>query len=242
MVARKTSKHSNHPVARVYYAEPLHGHTERCWVRCERHEGSVPVEQCLGCPHLTGIDLDQDGRPAAVRCPAPFAVQDAERSTGEHAQVPHVPIADLMTRNVLCVRPNLSLDSLIELFVETGLRAVPVVDRDGALLGVVSEADAMLEVHARPAADEHGVGKARGQAPERMRDAASIMSALPIALPENTPVARAAAVMVFEHASRVAVVSAQGDVVGMLSAVDILFWLAQKDGYLLSAMGRQSKP
>lgn len=235
-----------HTVARVYYAEPQRGQSERRWVRCGRQEASVPLEQCARCPHLVEITSDAHGRPVTVRCPDPLAQVAAEDVASGNIMLPRLPISELMTRNVLCVRPDLSLDALIELFVETGLKAVPVVDRDGALLGIVSEADALLEVHARPrvsdASAKEGTasGRARLGACERTPTAEGLMSALPITLPEHTPISQAAAVMVFEHASRVAVVSAKGEIVGMLSSTDILFWLARADGYLLGIGGRES--
>ena len=151
-------------------------------------------------------------------------------------RLPAASVSDLMTRNVLCVRPDVSVDSLVELFVETSLRAVPVVDRHGTLLGIVTEADALLDVHARSNHDQPR------SSDRQVRDAASIMRGLPLSLPESTSVARAAAVMVFEDASRAVVLSAQGDIVGLLSATDILFWLARSAGYLLPMHGARESP
>ncbi len=230
-----------HPVARVYYAEPQRGQSEQRWVRCERHESSVPLEQCARCPHLREITSDAQGRVVEVHCPGPFA--DGGESAARPLQLPRLPVSDLMTRNVLCVRPTLSLDALIELFVQTGLKAVPVVDPQGVLVGIASESDALLDVHATGAVKEEGhvegMPRARGS-PRRPRDAQSVMSPRPLTLQESTAVTRAAAVMVFEQTSRAVVVSTHGEIVGMLSASDILLFLARADGYMLGHGARES--
>jgi CBS domain-containing protein len=49
--------------------------------------------------------------------------------------------ADVMTRDVVTVRPNQTLQQAAQLMLERGVAALPVVDADGHVLGVVSEAD-----------------------------------------------------------------------------------------------------
>jgi CBS domain-containing protein len=122
--------------------------------------------------------------------------------------------SDLMARNVVCVRRQLSLDALCMLFVETGLKAVPVVDGEGHVLGMVSETDTQLEIHTRAVGDS-------------TRTVADVMVPLPFTVEEHTRVTEAAGLMVRESLERVPVVSAQGTVVGMLSTRDILYWLAK---------------
>jgi predicted transcriptional regulator len=60
----------------------------------------------------------------------------------------------------------------------------------------------------------------------------SVMLPLALAIPESTAVTRAAAIMAFEGVSSLVVVSPSGEVVGVLWASDLLFWLGQADGYL----------
>ena len=55
---------------------------------------------------------------------------------------------------------------------------------------------------------------------------ADIMMPIVFALPENATVAKASALMVFEGVHRIPVVSSGGQVVGILSSLDILGWLA----------------
>ena len=51
------------------------------------------------------------------------------------------PISKMMSGDVLTVEPEDDLDDLIELMVEHKVGAVPVVDGDGSLVGIVSYID-----------------------------------------------------------------------------------------------------
>ena len=61
----------------------------------------------------------------------------------------HTTVADVMSTTVISARPQDRFAHLTTLLHEAAIRAVPVVDPDGALLGVVSEADPMAAA-ARP--------------------------------------------------------------------------------------------
>ena len=151
------------------------GGSEMSWVRCPRSEGSVPLERCLLCPKLVSMTEDGAGHESSLMC----GLHSEELTPEELARplsLPRLAVADLMTRNVLCVRPHLSLDALMQLFVESQLKAVPVVDERGAVLGIVSEADVQLDVHARS-------GVAAGA-----RTAADVMMPAPFTVPEHIPV------------------------------------------------------
>src|SRR5215471_20418007 len=48
---------------------------------------------------------------------------------------------DVMTTNVITVVPDTSVQALATLLSERGISGVPVVDKDGRLVGIVSEGD-----------------------------------------------------------------------------------------------------
>ncbi|RPI01201.1 MAG: CBS domain-containing protein [Zetaproteobacteria bacterium] len=54
-------------------------------------------------------------------------------------------VADVMTRTVVAVRPETPLKEVASLMVERGISGVPVVGADGAVVGVVSEADFVIK-------------------------------------------------------------------------------------------------
>lgn len=55
-------------------------------------------------------------------------------------------VRDVMTRNVLCVRPAQSSEQCMALMTENRLRHLPVVDEDGHLLGMVSIGDLVKDI------------------------------------------------------------------------------------------------
>jgi CBS-domain-containing membrane protein len=48
---------------------------------------------------------------------------------------------DIMTKDVITVKPDTSIEELSSLLVKHGISGVPVVDDDGALYGIVTEND-----------------------------------------------------------------------------------------------------
>src|ERR671936_785351 len=54
-------------------------------------------------------------------------------------------VADVMTTNVVKVRPSMPLKEVAELLLSRGISGVPVVDAEGRVLGVVSETDILAK-------------------------------------------------------------------------------------------------
>lgn len=53
-------------------------------------------------------------------------------------------VADIMTRDVISVRPDTPIRDVAKLFLAHGISGVPVVDADGSLAGIISEADLII--------------------------------------------------------------------------------------------------
>jgi predicted transcriptional regulator len=128
-----------------------------------------------------------------------------------------VPVSEIMTRNVICVRPALSAETLERLFIEKNISGAPVVDAEGRVVGMVSKTDLL---HSRAA------GAAFASA-----TASSVMTPTTYFLGENESVAKAAGMMAFESVHRVPVISPNGGVVGIVSPLDVMRWLARDCGY-----------
>jgi len=58
------------------------------------------------------------------------------------------------------------------------------------------------------------------------------MTPLTFTVDESTSLSQAASLMAYQQVHRAVVVSEDGMVIGMVSAIDILRWLGQRDGYL----------
>src|SRR4029079_18434500 len=55
------------------------------------------------------------------------------------------PVSAIMTTDVICVQPDVSIESVTRLLLERGISGVPVVDADGVPVGLVSKTDLLRE-------------------------------------------------------------------------------------------------
>lgn len=209
---------------------------ERGWVDCPRHGTAVEMPRCLSCRDCASISWSKAGRIDKLRCYKPD--QDEVPRREHHGLMVDVPTAaDVMTRNVVGVQPDLSLDGLLSLLTEHGFKALPVIADDGNLLGTVSESDALayLQAHRDEGARDDSLGRDGDFASMHTADALpcveEVMLPLALTVPEDVPLTQAAALMAFEGIHRLIVRNPDGQVVGLLSASDVLGWLGEAGGY-----------
>jgi CBS domain-containing protein len=186
--------------------------SERHLVYCQRRSATVPAGLCRSCRHFRSLQLSREGNMQAVVCDE--APTDAHEAT---ITLRRLSVGDLMTRDVLCVRPDLALEAAALLLIEHPDRPLPVVDESGHVLGTLTDADVQLEIQSQ-----------RG-------DSSTVIDAMTpcaVSVPEATALTRAAAVMAFEGVMCLVVISPAGAVVGLLTAADLLAWLALADGHL----------
>jgi len=147
----------------------------------------------------------------------------------------HTTVADVMSTNVISARPQDSFAHLTTLLRGAAIRAVPVVDDDGTLLGVVSEADLMAAV-ARP--DGYEARRwwrprhVRRQAPESKAGATTAAELMTTDVETVTPAARvsaAARTMLRQHLSWMPVCDEDRRVVGVLGRSDVLTVFVRDD-------------
>jgi len=117
---------------------------------------------------------------------------------------------------------------LAQAFIHSGISAAPVVDAQGALIGVVSKTDLIRHQPAGAGAARGGPTAPAQAEPTTVRD---IMTGLVLSLEADADIGRAAALMVHEGVHRLVVTEGNGTAVGIVSALDILRWLAAREGY-----------
>jgi CBS domain-containing protein len=144
-------------------------------------------------------------------------------------------VRDVMTRDVVAVRPDTPFGDIVDTLAENQISAVPVVDRGGLVVGVVSEADVLSKL--RPAVRRHSSrwlpsGRDRlARAKASVGSARDVMSTnLVTALPD-TWVVVAAQRMDRAGVRRLVVVDELGRIRGILSRHDLLKVL-QRPGHL----------
>ena len=143
---------------------------------------------------------------------------------------------DIMSKTVVSVYPETSTREIARLLLDKGISAVPVVDNDGAAVGIVSESDlirpdrAAREVWRQSWLEIFAEGEAL--APELLawlqsqsHTARAVMSAPVITVSEDTELGEIARVLHTHQIRRVPVVR-DGRVTGIVARDDLLRVLA----------------
>jgi CBS domain-containing protein len=141
-------------------------------------------------------------------------------------------VENVMTRDVVCAQEGTPYKELVELLATRRVSAAPVVDDRHHVLGVVSEADLLLkqEKPARPlgralSARRRRLERAKAQATV----AAELMSQPAITIGTQATLTEAARRLHAEGIKRLPVIDAVGDLVGIVSRVDLLKMFLRSD-------------
>jgi CBS domain-containing protein len=135
-------------------------------------------------------------------------------------------IESVMTTEVVTVRPSTQFRELVDLLQRKRISALPVVDQDGRLIGIVSEADLLIKQGYPHGGGDSGVIDALRHR-ERLGKAAGIcaldvMTRRVVSVPLGTDVATAAKLMIRLGIKRLPVVNALGILVGIVTRGDLL--------------------
>ncbi|MBX9427025.1 CBS domain-containing protein [Streptomyces lateritius] len=130
-----------------------------------------------------------------------------------------------MTRDVVTAAPETPFKQIARLFAENGVSAVPVVDADRRLLGVVSEADLLRSTAELPDLEGRWAGvrllsQERGM-PDAER-AAQLMTSPAVTAQANWNLVETARTMQRKAVKRLPVTDETGRLVGIISRSDLL--------------------
>ena len=141
-------------------------------------------------------------------------------------------VKDVMTKEVVSVRETADYKDIVAAMRELHISALPVLDEEDRLVGVVSEADLLLKEVGQGALGEYLIST--GRRGERAKaagfTAAELMSSPALTIGPDDSVAGAARLMHDRHVKRLPVVDDEGCVVGILSRVDVLSVFDRPDG------------
>jgi CBS domain-containing protein len=134
-------------------------------------------------------------------------------------------VDDVMTAAVVTVGPAASYREVVDLLIGRRISAVPVVDENLRVVGVVSEADLLRKIEY--AGDERPrMFESRRRRGERAKatvgTAADLMSAPPVVAPTGTSIAAAARMMDAQQVKRLPVLDDQGRLIGVVARSDLL--------------------
>ncbi|MGW2987522.1 CBS domain-containing protein [Streptomyces goshikiensis] len=133
-------------------------------------------------------------------------------------------VADVMSSRVIAVTPSTGFKDIAAAMKRWKVTALPVIEGEGRVVGVVSEADLLPkeEFH------EHGPGLVEQM--RRLGDTAKagstraeeLMTAPAVTIRPDATLPRAARLMADRHVKRLPVVDADGTLQGMVSRADLL--------------------
>lgn len=136
-------------------------------------------------------------------------------------------VRDVMTREVVTVTDSAGFQEIVRLTQEHGVSALPVVDGEGRLMGIVSEADLLLKEEFEPEPEaKHRLLDVRWRKVQRAkaagRVATQLMTTPVVTLAPDATLREAARLMHERKVKRLPVIDANGKVVGIVSRADLL--------------------
>jgi CBS domain-containing protein len=147
------------------------------------------------------------------------------------ARTDHGTVAEVMTREVVTVTPEATYKEMARLLTRNRISAVPVVDPDGRLLGVVAEEDLLPKerrLEKPPLGDLlHSWREEHRRAQARV--AAELMTAPAVAVGGETTLQDASRLMHRRRLRRLCVVDAAGALTGIVTQGDLLRVFARPD-------------
>lgn len=159
-------------------------------------------------------------RPAAAESAA------GARRTG------HWQVGDVMAAKVVSVTRNASYKQIARLLHEHQLTALPVLDPDGRVTGVVSEADLLRkqERHERTGRRPGPQLRPAARAKTEARTAVGLMTSPAVTIGPDALLGTAARLMSQHHVKRLPVVDGEGKLIGIVSRADLLRVFLRPDG------------
>jgi len=152
-------------------------------------------------------------------------------------------VRDVMTQSVLSVRRETPLKEVALLLVEHTISGVPVVDVDGAVLGVVSEADLLMKEQGADAVRHRPLARFLGESQESRTQLAKLaavtageaMTAPAVTIESGRRISEAAALMIARRVNRLPVVD-DGRIVGIVTRADLVRAYVRSDDELASTI------
>ncbi|MFG2867300.1 CBS domain-containing protein [Streptomyces sp. NPDC048338] len=149
-------------------------------------------------------------------------------------------VADVMTEKVVAVRPGEEFKEIVAAMERWKVTAVPVVEGEGRVVGVVSEADLLLKEelqgHRLGLVEQRERLDATAKAGSRL--ARDLMTSPAVTIGSEASLPQAARTMATHHVKRLPVVDEHGAVQGIVSRSDLLKVFLRPDEELASEVRR----
>lgn len=222
---------SDHSMTRGTLVEPSLGRPdngEHVRSRLERYLGVIAASEATHESRVPDTSMTD------------HATAGPSTSGTQHSGISEYRVRDVMTKAVISVPTTASFKQILEALTSHRISAVPVVDADGRVLGVVSESDLLAKVAtagARGTAGRmlHG-GKWQKAGAET---AGELMSEPAVTVDADSSVIEAARISARERVRRLPVIDSSGRLVGIVARGDLLRVFAPDDADTANVINRQ---
>jgi CBS-domain-containing membrane protein len=149
-------------------------------------------------------------------------------------------VGDVMTRAVVAVGREARFKDVVERMEQWQVSALPVLEGDGRVIGVVSEADLLPKEEFRGSDPDRFTqrGRLADLAKAGAVTAEDVMSAPAVTVHTDATLAEAARIMALRHVKRLPVVNAEGLLEGVVSRADLLKVFLRPDNDLADEIRR----
>lgn len=135
---------------------------------------------------------------------------------------PRLAVRDIMLHQSDSVAPETALGVVVDLMVQRGLRAIPVVGDTGEVLGMITDRDVMRALLPQvPRAGEEAEEGGAGETAPRARKVRDVMARSVLCVSEDMGVNEVANLMVNKDVEQLPVVS-EGELTGMITRSEII--------------------
>jgi CBS domain-containing protein len=159
-------------------------------------------------------------------------VEVVQSGTSFKEGLPDVKVSEVMHREVDTVHADSPLTQVVELLLDKDFTAVPVVDNDGKMVGMVSDNDLLtrggmsVTISLKRATDLEYVRGLQESLESPSRTVSEVMTTDVVTVSPDMILGRAARLMVEKHLKRLPVIDADGRLVGILGRLDVLNTIA----------------
>jgi len=146
--------------------------------------------------------------------------------------LPDVKVSEVMHREVATLHPDSPITAVVELLLDKDFTAVPVVDDQDKVVGMVSDNDLLtrggmkVTISLKRATDLDYVRGLHDSLENPHHKVSEVMTRQVVTITPDAILARAARLMVEKHLKRLPVVDSDGKLVGILGRLDILNTIA----------------
>jgi CBS domain-containing protein len=146
--------------------------------------------------------------------------------------LPDVKVSEVMHREVATLHPDSPITAVVELLLDKDFTAVPVVDDQDKVVGMVSDNDLLtrggmkVTISLKRATDLDYVRGLHDSLENPHHKVSEVMARQVVTITPDAILARAARLMVEKHLKRLPVVDSDGKLVGILGRLDILNTIA----------------